>query len=578
MIESTRRFQMKTFTIIFGGTQGEGMVSAGAILSKALSRSGYYTYTHRTFASRIKGGHTRSRIEITPFRNAAASTSANLIVAFDEKTSESNFDFSTEGFLRIIDDKIAIVSQNQTGETDSLYLPFSETAKNIGNKLTKSTVALGLICRTLALSESLFKEVLAEKYKKKGETVVGQNLDAFEEGLLMANLPYFDKYEHFKLDSVPNVRRPVMTGNYALALGALAGGCRFVSAYPITPASEIMEYLSAKLPTRGGLMVQTEDEIAAITMAIGASYGGVRSMTSTSGPGLSLMMEGLGLAAMAELPLVVVDSQRVGPSTGLPTRIEQSDFDTALYGGHGEYPSITLAPYNIETCFSLSRDAFYLADEFSCPVFVMSDLGLGLFSQTVDPFLTDAPANLKDEIFPDLLQDEPYYPRYAGNSSTRPAPGTPGGIHYTTGLEHGPLGAPDNSPENRIRMMKRRMEKFDSLSASPGISLNKQKGRLLMISTGSVYGICEKAIRDLGSDAVLGALHRLKPFPENQFAALSEDFESILIVEYNYNGQLFELFKKHITPKNLSKLHSLRKFSGEPFTVLEIIDKAKELM
>jgi 2-oxoglutarate ferredoxin oxidoreductase subunit alpha len=569
---------MKTFTLILGGTQGEGMVSAGGILSKALSRSGYYTYTHRTFASRIKGGHTRSRIEITPFRNAAASTSVNLIVAFDEKTSKTDFVFSPEGCLKIVDTKLASVSQNQTEETDSLYLPFSETAGKIGNKLSKSTVALGLVCRMLGLNEGLFKEIITEKYKKKGQAVVGQNLDAFEEGLSMANLPCFDKYEHFKLDRVPSALRPVMTGNYALALGALAGGCRFVSAYPITPASEIMEYLSTKLPALGGLMVQTEDEIAAITMAIGASFGGARSMTGTSGPGLSLMMDGLGLAAMAELPLVIIDSQRVGPSTGLPTRVEQSDFDTALYGGHGEYPSITLAPYSLETCFSLSRDAFYLADEFSCPVFIMSDLGLGLFSQTVDPFQGDAPSNLKNEISTNLLQDGPYYPRYEGNNSTRPSPGTPGGIHYTTGLEHGPLGAPNNNPENRIRMMKRRMEKFNSLSASPGIRLDKQKGRILIISTGSVYGICQKALRDLGSDAVLGAIHRLKPFPENQLAALSEDFESILIVEHNYKGQLFELFKKHIPPKNLSKLYSLIKFSGQAFTAVEITDKAKELM
>ncbi len=569
---------MKTFTIIFGGTQGEGMVSAGAILSKALSRSGYYTYTHRTFASRIKGGHTRSRIEITPFRNAAASTLANLIVAFDEKTSEVDFDLSPEGCLHIIDNKIAKSSQNQNEETDRFYLPFTETAEKIGNKLSTSTVALGLICKMLALNESLFKEILTEKYKKKGKAVVKQNLDAFEEGLSMANLPCFNKYEHFKLDIVPATRRPVMTGNYALALGALAGGCRFVSAYPITPASEIMEYLSAKLPALGGLMLQTEDEIAAITMAIGASYGGVRSMTSTSGPGLSLMMEGLGLSAMAELPLVVIDSQRVGPSTGLPTRVEQSDFDTALYGGHGEYPSIMLAPYSIESCFSLSRDAFRLADEFSCPVFVMSDLGLGLFPQTVDPFLADDSSNSKYEMSSDILQDGPYYERYEGNSSTRPSPGTPGGIHYTTGLEHGPLGSPNNNPENRIRMMKRRMEKFDSLSESPGISLNKEKGRLLIISTGSVYGVCQKAVRDLGSKATLGALHRLKPFPEKQFSILSENFESILIVEHNYKGQLFELLKKYIPSKNLAKLYSLKKFSGDPFTILEIKDKAKELI
>ncbi len=569
---------MKTFTLIIGGTQGEGIVSAGSILAKAFSRSGYYTYTHRTFASRIKGGHTRSRIEITPYKNAAAGTSANLIVAFDKKTAETCFDFSPQGCIIVADEKLGTMPKGPACHPENIFLPFSEASAKAGNKLAKTTAALGFLCRLLKMNEDLFRELLAEKYKKKGGSVLQSNLDAFSAGVDMAEMPFFKKYENFKLDTVPSVKRPVMTGNYALALGALAGGCRFISAYPITPASEIMEYMSAKLPAMGGLMVQTEDEIAAVTMAIGASYGGVRSMTSTSGPGLSLMMEGMGLAAMAEIPLVVIDSQRVGPSTGLPTKVEQSDFDTALCGGHGEYPSITLSPYSLETCFSLTRKAFDLADQFSCPVFVMSDLALGLFPQTVDSFESLAKDPSGENSAPGDLGEGPYFMRYGENCKVRPAPGTPGGIHYTTGLEHGPLGAPDNSPENRIGMMKRRMEKFDSLSKDPGIALEKTSGHLLVIATGSVYGICQKALLGLGGEAVLGALHRLKPFPKEQLSALSESFDSILVVEYNYGGQIYELLKKNIQPESLGKLHSLIKFSGEPFTLFEITNKAKELM
>ena len=569
---------MKTFTIIFGGSQGEGMVSAGTILSKVLSRSGYYTYTHRSFSSRIKGGHTSSRIEITPFRNSSAGTSANLILSFDQETLRNNYDYSSQGCLRITDDKLEKSLQGQANIEGNLYLPFSKIAERIGNKLAKTTLALGLVCKILGLDEKLFKKILSEKYAKKGEAIVKQNLDAFDEGMSMANMPIFNTYEHFKLDPLLPLSRPVLTGNYAIALGALAGGCRFISAYPITPASEIMEYLSAKLPAIGGLMVQTEDEIAAVTMAIGASYGGVRSMTSTSGPGLSLMIEGIGLSAMTELPIVVVDSQRVGPSTGLPTRIEQSDFDLALYGGHGEFPSIVLAPYSIESCFSLSRDAFDLADEFSCPVFLMSDLGLGLFPQTVDSLISDNPAGKTDKIGPEILQDGPYCNRYEKDCTMRPSPGSLGGIHYTTGLEHGPLGAPNNSPENRNRMMHRRMEKFDSLSLLPGIKVDKEKGRLLIISTGSVYGVCQRAMMDLDKDIALGGLHRLKPFPEKQLSTLLENFEELLIVEHNYKGQVLELFKKHTQQNKLNKLHSLKKYSGEPFTASEIINKAKELI
>jgi len=344
---------MKTLILTIGGIQGQGIVSAGSILSKAFSRSGYYTYTHRTFASRIKGGHTRSKIEISPFRNAAAGKSVNLIVAFDKKTAEMNFDISPDACLMLADEKLSALSKDFGENTENFLLPFSQASEKVGSKLAKTSVALGFLCRLLGMDKDIFQDLLSEKYKKKGPLVLKANLQAFNAGLDMAKKPCFEKYDNLKLDPVPMAKRPVMTGNYALALGALSGGCRFISAYPITPASEIMEYMSAKLPAMGGVMIQTEDEIAAATMAIGASYGGVRSMTSTSGPGLSLMMEGIGLAAMAEIPLVVIDCQRVGPSTGLPTRVEQSDFNTALYGGHGEYPSITLAPYSVETCFSL---------------------------------------------------------------------------------------------------------------------------------------------------------------------------------------------------------------------------------
>lgn len=569
---------MKELTLIIGGTQGEGIVSTGAILAKALSRNGYFTYIHRVFASRIKGGHTHSKIEITPFRNAASKEAVHLVVAFDEKTAKEPWLFSPEASLVLTDEGILSPEDLSRGGGRTQAIPFSKTAEAAGKKIMKNSVVLGLLCHLLNIEREVLQEVLSEKYRSKGSRVLEENLRAFEEGLSLGKRFFGKGYEAFHLHPVPTVKRPVMTGNYALALGALAGGCRFVSAYPITPASEIMEYLSKKLPGLGGLMVQTEDEIAAVTMAIGASYGGVRSMTSTSGPGLSLMQEGIGLAAMAELPLVLIDCQRVGPSTGLPTKMEQSDFDMAVYGGHGEFPSIVLAPYSVESCFTLAQEAFDLAEAYTCPVFIMSDLALSLFPQTAClPDLDKQPSVVAFSDSAASMKGD-YYPRYAFENSPRPLPGTEGGIHYVTGLEHGSLGTPDHSPENRIRMMKRRMEKYEALSRAPGISLDKEKGRLLVLATGSVHGLAENALCGMEGKAVLGALYRVKPFPSEQLSALAEDFEQILVVEYNYSGQLFRLVKSHL-PENLRhKVLSLRKFSGEAFTKAEIANKAKELI
>lgn len=569
---------MKPMTLVIGGTQGEGIVSTGAILSKVLSRNGYYTYTHRTFASRIKGGHTRSRIDITPFRNAAPFGAIHLVLAFDEETARLEIGSPGEGCLILTDDALTLPDPLPPSPCRVLALPLTETALQAGAALMKNTVALGILCGLLGLDPPAFKDVLREKYAKKGPSVVDDNLKAFDRGLALAQTPLLAEHPHLRLDPADGRPRPVMTGNYALALGALAGGCRFISAYPITPASEIMEYLSAKLPGLGGLMVQTEDEIAAVTMAIGAAYGGARSMTSTSGPGLSLMGEGIGLAAMGELPLVLVDSQRAGPSTGLPTKMEQSDFAAAVFGGHGEFPRVVLAPHSVESCFETAREAFDLAENLACPVLILSDLALGLFPQTVDFPLLPEPAVPTSEKPDPLFKKDGGFLRYAPGNRYRPLPGEEGGLHYVTGLEHGPLGAPNNKPENRVAMMKRRMKKLDALEGVPGIVLEGGESPLLVLAAGSVHGAALRAFRELADPPVLGALHRIHPFPVRELETLARRFERILVVETNFTGQLHALARQALPPALSGKLHTLRKSSGEPLTPEEILKKAKELI
>ena len=272
-----------------------------------------------------------------------------------------------------------------------------------------------------------------------------------------------------ELDKADGQKRLFMIGNDAIALGAIAGGCRFMAAYPITPASEIMEYLIKKLPALGGAVIQTEDEIAAATMAIGANYGGVRAITASAGPGLSLKMEAIGLSGMTETPLVIVDTQRGGPSTGLPTKQEQSDLMAMIYGTHGEIPKIVLAPSTVQEAFYDTAEAFNLAEEYQCPVIILSDLQLSLGKQTVEPLEFDKVeirrGKLITEDLPEI-ENKGYFKRYEVTEdgvSPRVIPGVKNGIHHVTGVEHDETGKPSESAVNRNLQMDKRFRKVEKI-------------------------------------------------------------------------------------------------------------------
>ena len=261
-----------------------------------------------------------------------------------------------------------------------------------------------------------------------------------------------------------------MVGNDAIGLGAISAGSKFMAAYPITPASEIMEYMIANLPKVGGTVIQTEDEIAAATMAIGSNYAGVRGFTASSGPGLSLMMESIGLSGMTETPFVIVNTQRGGPSTGLPTKQEQSDLMQMIYGTHGDIPKIVVAPTDAEDAFYLTVEAFNLAEEYQCPVIILSDLQLSLGKQTVKALDYNKIEIKRGELLQSDIEreedDKSYFRRYAltgSGISPRPIPGVKGGIHHITGVEHNEEGKPSEAASNRQAQMEKRMRKTENL-------------------------------------------------------------------------------------------------------------------
>jgi 2-oxoglutarate/2-oxoacid ferredoxin oxidoreductase subunit alpha len=379
-----------------------------------------------------------------------------------------------------------------------------------------------------------------------------------------------------------------MIGNDAIALGALAGGVRLMAAYPITPASEIMEYLIKKLPMVGGTVIQTEDEIAAATMAIGANYGGIRSFTASAGPGLSLMMEAIGLSGMTEQPLVVVDTQRGGPSTGLPTKQEQSDLMAMIYGTHGEIPKIVLAPSTVQEAFYDTVEAFNLAEEYQCPVIILSDLQLSLGKQTVEPLDYSKVEIRRGKLVKEqdqLVELEPkkYFKRYEvtpDGVSPRVTPGMKNGIHHVTGVEHDETGKPSESPVNRQAQMDKRMRKIEKINFNNPVHINAphEESDILLIGFNSTRGVIEEAMSRLEADGMKvnhAHIRLIHPFPAEELEPLMQKTKKVAVIEHNATGQLASIIKMNVGYG--SKIKNMTKYDGTPFLPHEVYSRCKEM-
>ncbi|WP_019152710.1 2-oxoacid:acceptor oxidoreductase subunit alpha [Robertmurraya massiliosenegalensis] len=567
-----------------GGQQGEGIESTGEIFSIALNRLGYYLYGYRHFSSRIKGGHTNNKIRVSTTQVRSISDDLDILVAFDQETVDLNYKELHDNGIIIADAKFSPKQPEDTNAT--LYaVPFTEIATELGTSLMKNMVAVGATCAVLDLDINVFREVVQEIFGKKGQQVVDKNMDAVKAG-----------FDHMKAELAENAvmhlekadgnKRLFMIGNDAIALGALAGGCRFMAAYPITPASEIMEYLIQKLPALGGTVIQTEDEIAAATMAIGANYAGVRALTASAGPGLSLKMEAIGLSGITEQPLVIVDTQRGGPSTGLPTKQEQSDLMAMIYGTHGEIPKIVMAPSTVQEAFYDTAEAFNLAEEYQCPVIVLSDLQLSLGKQTVEPLdyskVEIRRGKLQQDELPEI-ENKGYFKRYEVTEdgvSPRVIPGMKNGIHHVTGVEHDETGKPSESALNRNAQMDKRFRKIDHIKFNTPVYKNAPHAEpdLLLVGFNSTRGAIEEAITRLEKDGLKvnhAQIRLIHPFPTDEMLPLVQSAKNVLVVENNATGQLANILKMNVGHANKVKNHL--KYDGNPFLPHEIYTKSKEL-
>ncbi|SDX15559.1 2-oxoglutarate ferredoxin oxidoreductase subunit alpha [Marininema mesophilum] len=571
-----------------GGQQGEGIDSTGEIFSTALNRLGYHLYGYRHFSSRIKGGHSNTKIRISTQPVGAVSDDLDVLVAFDQETIDLNAHELHDKGVILADEKFnPKVPDDISARLFSV--PFIKIAQEVGLAQMKNMVAVGASSSLLGLPLEAFQSVIEEKFSRKGQQVVEKNMQAIKEGADFILKETGEPLAELTLEPSDGKKRLYMIGNDAIALGAVAAGVRLMAAYPITPSSEIMEYLIKTLPKFGGTVVQTEDEMAAISMVIGANYGGIRSLTASAGPGLSLMTEAIGLAGMTETPAVIVDTQRGGPSTGLPTKQEQSDLNAMIYSTHGEIPKIVIAPSTVEECFYDTIQAFNLADKYQCPVIIVSDLALSLGKQSVEPLdynriqidrgrlITEADG-LKE------LANSELFKRYElteDGISQRVIPGVKNGLHHVTGVEHDQVGRPSENPLNRKQMMEKRLQKLAGpidFQDPVFIDAKHEEADLLIVGINSTRGVIQEGMERLEKDGIkVNHLHirQVLPFPTEQVEPLVAKAKKVIVVENNATGQLTNQLRLHVGM--LEKIKHVGKYDGNPFLPAEIYHECKEL-
>ena len=564
-----------------GGEGGEGVISTGEMLTLTLARAGYEIYTFRTYPAEIKGGHANYQVRASGKLLLSYGAAVDVLVAFNQEAYDRHVNDVRPGGVVLYDSDSLTPPQSDSRIYYGVPMGSLATEK-VGIKLTKNIVALGAVGQLFDIPLATFTELLKERFARKGEMVVQKNLLALQVGAdyVAQHVP---KREQIRLGPGPRkTKELVLSGNESLALGAIAVGCRFYAGYPITPATDIMEFLAKELPKLGGFVVQTEDEISAIGVVLGASYAGKKAMTATSGPGFSLMTEMMGLAVAAEIPAVIVDVQRVGPSTGMPTKTEQGDLYLACYGGHGNCPRIVMGLTSVQDCFYGIMRAFNLAEQFQMPVVVLSDASLGHRKATV-PVPDPSQVPVVERRTPTAEELANGYKRYRftpDHISPMSIPGVEGGGYVAEGLEHDEVGYPAASNhENHLRATKKRYGKFVAIEATANDlvrTYGDEHPQIGIIGWGSTEGVIREAVQmALDKGYSVGALHPkiLYPQPLAKLKAFMQGPKAIIIPEVNFTGQFATLLRKRFTYDFIQ----LNKCIGLPFTPKEIFDKIEEV-
>jgi 2-oxoglutarate ferredoxin oxidoreductase subunit alpha len=576
---------VNSLEIMFGGQAGDGSLTTGDLIAGVLKRMGLEVYTYKDFPSRIRGGHTNYVIRAGEHPNYGMADMVDCLIAFDlEAVQEHIEEMRPGGFVIFDNSSEAIPDDLRRGDINWYEVPLAKIAKDeLKAEIVRNTISLGVLARLVGMDEDSLHAEVAALWKRKGDKVIEMNLGAVKAGEKYVEDSFKDRPSGYGFRKGTDGDRLLMMGNDAIAFGALVAGCRFMAGYPITPATDILEWMAKYLPKYGGVAVQAEDELSAINMTLGAAFTGARAMTATSGPGQSLMTEAIGLSGVLEIPIVVVECARAGPSTGMPTKTEQSNLNQLIFSGHGEIPKVVLAPGTVEESFYLTVHAFNLAERYQLPVFILTEQALCQSKATL-PLLEFGALEVdrgKLERNGKLVFGE--YKRFAYTEdgvSPRAIPGTEGGMHLAAGSEHNDAGVITENARNRARMMEKRMRKLESMRGElpKGNVLGDPAAEIAIIGFGANRGPIAEAqdrLRAGGVKTRFLQMRTLWPFPEDEVRDFIKGARHVFIVENNFTGQLERLVRYVVGP--LEYMHSVRKYNGRAFRPIEIIEPIERL-
>ncbi|HKZ78053.1 MAG TPA: 2-oxoacid:acceptor oxidoreductase subunit alpha [Pyrinomonadaceae bacterium] len=575
-------------TIGIGGAAGDGLDKSGDTIAKTCSRLGLYVSAYNSYQSVIRGGHIWLRVRIAEKKVSSHGDHLNVLIALNQDTIERHArEVEPGGAVIYNSDKLTCDSVLIGNQVLPVPLPVKAITKSFGRlqPIMQNTVALGALLYLLGLDFDMAASVLADTFKHKGEAVVEQNVRVVRAG-----------YDYARDISVPlgyewdytRIRRPFITGNEAFALGAVAAGCKFYSAYPMTPASSVLHWMAAHGAKCGVVVKQCEDELAVVNIAIGAGHAGVRAMCGTSGGGFALMTEAIGEAGMIEAPVVIIEVQRGGPSTGIPTKTEQADLNQVFGASQGDYPRVIIAPTDTTDCYYTAVEAHNLAEKYQLPVTIISDLLLSEHPETIeaDALRHDVPIE-RGEIISDWSPEKGQFKRYAftrSGVSPRALPGTVGAMYVAATDEHDEEGVVISdvftTPPVRRKIQEKRMRKLDKVlqELTPPKLEGPPDAEVTLIGWGSTKGVIGEAIALLAAQGITAnhlQVKYLHPFHSKEVSEMLRGMKRTFCVECNYTGQ----FARHLRAETGFGVNDLiLKYDGEPFEPHHIVEQLRGIL
>lgn len=573
--------------IRIAGNSQDGIQAIGGFLARLAGRSEQEVMTFMTIPSTISGGPSIFQVRIGSGEVLSAGDEADILLAFYQHSYEDHIHSLKKGGIVLFDADHVEPRAEWQNDFHHVGIPISTlTVEAIGGTAKdkgKNIYALGLVARMFDLNVPKLEKLIGERFGGKDASVLNNALAAFHAGYSYSVGNLIETFR-FAESQKRDVAQVVMNGNEALGFGLIAAGVRFGAGYPITPWSDIMELLRRELPKYGGSFIQCEDEIASISMALGASYAGRLAVTGSSGPGISLKSESLGWAVNAEVPLIICDVQRGGPSTGMPTNVEQSDLNIACFGSHGDAPRVVLAPANVEDCFYTAIEAVNIANQYNVPVIILSDQAIATRIEAFpEPNLEEICQDLSPDLTP-VADYKPYDLSAPDGIVKRVVPGTrilSGKYPIAPGLEHDEMGHPTGSPKLHAQMTAKRRKKLQALAARLPVPkiYGPPEGNVLLVGWGSTQGPIREAVdraRAAGQSISGLNIRHINPLPdglENIFSG----FHHILVVELNDEGlygygQLAALLRARFCDP---RIRGVNKCDGLTWKVKDILERVK---